>query len=100
VNLDELPDLLTPAEVASLFRVDPRTVVRWWKVGKLTARRTVGGHRRYDRGSVVALLAEADAPEDGPRHLRYPHGGVGMACHACSVAAGEPVAWPDCKAAA
>ena len=29
--------LLTPAEVASLFRVDPKTVTRWAKAGKLTS---------------------------------------------------------------
>ena len=38
--------LLTPAEVASLFRVDPKTVTRWAKSGKLTSIRTLGGHRR------------------------------------------------------
>lgn len=43
--------LLTPAEVAALFRVDPKTVTRWAKAGKLTAIRTLGGHR--DRKSVV-----------------------------------------------
>ena len=36
--------LLTPAEVASLFRVDPKTVTRWAKAGKLASIRTLGGH--------------------------------------------------------
>ena len=48
--------LLTPAEVAKLFRVDPKTVTRWAKAGKLTAIRTLGGHRRYRRSEVLALL--------------------------------------------
>jgi excisionase family DNA binding protein len=48
--------LLTPAEVAQLFRVDPKTVTRWAKAGKLTAIRTLGGHRRYRRSEVQALL--------------------------------------------
>ena len=39
--------LLTPAEVAALFRVDPKTVTRWAKAGKLSSIRTLGGHRRY-----------------------------------------------------
>ena len=39
--------LLTPSEVAALFRVDPKTVTRWAKAGKLTSIRTLGGHRRY-----------------------------------------------------
>ena len=48
--------LLTPAEVASLFRVDPKTVTRWAKAGKLTAVRTLGGHRRYRQSEVQGLL--------------------------------------------
>ena len=48
--------LLTPAEVASLFRVDPKTVTRWAKAGKLTSIRTLGGHRRYRESEVRELL--------------------------------------------
>ena len=48
--------LLTPAELASLFRVDPKTVTRWAKSGKLTSIRTLGGHRRYKESEVKALL--------------------------------------------
>ena len=48
--------LLTPAEVASLFRVDPKTVTRWAKSGKLTSIRTLGGHRRYKESEVKSLL--------------------------------------------
>lgn len=47
--------LLTPAEVAARFRVDPKTVTRWAKAGKLTAIRTLGGHRRYHADDVQAL---------------------------------------------
>ncbi len=60
-----LPDseaLLTPAEVASLFRVDPKTVTRWAKSGKLSAIRTLGGHRRYRESEVRGLLAGIPAP--------------------------------------
>ena len=49
--------LLTPGEVATLFRVDPKTVTRWAKSGRLTHVRTLGGHRRYDEAEVRALLA-------------------------------------------
>lgn len=49
--------LLTPAEVAALFRVDPKTVTRWAKAGKLSSIRTLGGHRRYRESEVRALLA-------------------------------------------
>ena len=48
--------LLTPSEVASLFRVDPKTVTRWAKAGKLTAIRTLGGHRRYRQTEVLSLF--------------------------------------------
>jgi excisionase family DNA binding protein len=49
--------LLSPAEVAEQFGVDVRTVARWEHDGRLTAIRTLGGHRRYVRSEVVALLA-------------------------------------------
>lgn len=49
-------ELLTPSEVAALFRVDPKTVTRWAKAGKLTSIRTLGGHRRYRAEEVYGLL--------------------------------------------
>ena len=52
----ETEKLLTPAEVAALFRVDPKTVTRWAKAGKLTSIRTLGGHRRYRESEVRGLL--------------------------------------------
>lgn len=57
--------LLTPAEVASLFRVDPKTVTRWAKSGKLTAIRTLGGHRRYRQSEVQALLKNNTSANGG-----------------------------------
>lgn len=48
--------LLTPSEVATLFRVDPKTVTRWAKSGKLSSIRTLGGHRRYRESEVRDLL--------------------------------------------
>ena len=56
--------LLTPAEVASMFRVDPKTVTRWANAGKLSAVRTLGGHRRFYEGEVRSLLGivPAQAP--------------------------------------
>ena len=49
-------ELLTPGEVARLFGVDPKTVTRWAKDGKLSAIRTLGGHRRYQAEEVQRLL--------------------------------------------
>ena len=48
--------LLTPAEVASLFRVDPKTVTRWANAGKISTVRTLGGHRRFSEREVRSLL--------------------------------------------
>jgi excisionase family DNA binding protein len=48
--------LLTPSEVAALFRVDPKTVTRWAKAGKISSIRTLGGHRRYRESEVKKLL--------------------------------------------
>jgi excisionase family DNA binding protein len=56
LSINGQENLLTPAEVAALFRVDPKTVTRWAKAGKLTSIRTLGGHRRYKESEVKALL--------------------------------------------
>jgi len=61
-------NLLTPAEVAVLFRVDPKTVTRWAKAGKLTSIRTLGGHRRYKESEVKALL-KSISPNTSPNQL-------------------------------
>ena len=53
----EVEALLTPGEVATMFRVDPKTVTRWAKAGQLTSVRTLGGHRRYRSVEVQALLS-------------------------------------------
>jgi excisionase family DNA binding protein len=55
-TMSEQEVLLTPSEVAALFRVDPKTVTRWAIAGKLTSIRTLGGHRRYKESEVTALL--------------------------------------------
>jgi excisionase family DNA binding protein len=56
----ETEALLTPAEVAALFRVDPKTVTRWARAGKLKSLRTLGGHRRYRESEVRDLLGGAE----------------------------------------
>ncbi|HYN95081.1 MAG TPA: BldC family transcriptional regulator [Pilimelia sp.] len=58
--------LLTPGEVAALFRVDPKTVTRWAAAGRIGSIRTPGGHRRFRESEVRALLeGEADFDEIG-----------------------------------
>jgi excisionase family DNA binding protein len=56
LSMNGQENLLTPAEVAALFRVDPKTVTRWAKAGKLTSIKTLGGHRRYKESEVKELL--------------------------------------------
>lgn len=50
---------LTSAEVATLFGVDAKTVTRWANTGKIPSFRTPGGHRRFRRAEVEALLRGA-----------------------------------------
>ena len=52
-------ELLTPAEVAVLFRVNPKTVTRWARAGKISAVRTLGGHRRFRASEIRRFLEEA-----------------------------------------
>jgi len=52
--------LLTPAEVAAKFKVDPKTVTRWARSGRLSSIRTLGGHRRYKASEVEALLRKGE----------------------------------------
>lgn len=72
----DIDELLTPSEVAKLFRVDPKTVTRWAKSGKLSAIRTLGGHRRYHAAEVHELLSgQTDGSlAAGPQSLLRPDG--------------------------
>ena len=57
-NDQDADKLLTPAEVAAMFRVNAKTVTRWARSGRLSAIKTMGGHRRY-RLSEVRRAVEA-----------------------------------------
>jgi excisionase family DNA binding protein len=56
-------DLLSPAEVAALFRVDSKTVTRWAKAGKLSSIRSLGGHRRYRETEIRHILRAVGAED-------------------------------------
>ncbi len=61
--------LLTPAEVAALFRVDPKTVTRWANAGRIGSIRTPGGHRRFRESEVQQLLSQLTTEATEPvRH--------------------------------
>jgi excisionase family DNA binding protein len=53
--------LLTPGEVAELFKVNPKTVTRWARAGKISAIRTLGGHRRFSADEIRNILDNAHA---------------------------------------
>ena len=55
--------LLTPAEVAALFRVNPKTVTRWARAGKITAIRTLGGHRRFRASEIRRCLEQLETDQ-------------------------------------
>jgi excisionase family DNA binding protein len=57
-------ELLTPAAAAAILYVDPKTVTRWAQVGKIASIRTAGGHRRFWKSDVLALLS-------GPLHHHH-----------------------------
>jgi excisionase family DNA binding protein len=60
VEQQQADSLLTPAEVAALFRVNPKTVTRWARAGKITAIRTLGGHRRFRATEIRRCLEQLD----------------------------------------
>ena len=59
--------LLTPGEVAAMFRVDPKTVTRWAAAGRISSIRTPGGHRRFREDEVRALLSGTDPASPPPQ---------------------------------
>jgi excisionase family DNA binding protein len=60
----EPEQLLTPSEVAAMFRVNPKTVTRWARAGKISAIRTLGGHRRFRATEIQAFLDQVDERTD------------------------------------
>ncbi|MGI8796782.1 MAG: BldC family transcriptional regulator [Acidimicrobiia bacterium] len=55
--------LLTPSEVAAMFRVNPKTVTRWARAGKISAIRTLGGHRRFRAVEIKKFLEQVEEGE-------------------------------------
>jgi excisionase family DNA binding protein len=51
-------EILTPTEVARLFRVDAKTVSRWAEKNQIKYFRTPGGHRRYYRRDFDEYLKQ------------------------------------------
>ena len=58
-----LPECLTTVQVATLFSVSTRTVLKWAKEGRLPCYVSPSGRRMFDRERVRAMLAEAARSE-------------------------------------
>ena len=56
--------LLTPSEVAAMFRVNPKTVTRWARAGKISAIRTLGGHRRFRASEIRQFLEQVEQTDN------------------------------------
>lgn len=48
--------LLHPWEAAQMMGVSIKTLSRWAKAGKVPFIKTLGGHRRYKRAAITALI--------------------------------------------
>lgn len=66
-----MPELLTSGEVATMFRVGRQTPARWHKAKKLVAVRTPGGHLRYVRFQVEALISGRALTREETTMLQY-----------------------------
>lgn len=57
-------DILWAHQVAAIANVDPKTVGRWAREGRIPVESTtMGGHRRYRYGDVMEALAKVNGSE-------------------------------------
>jgi len=75
--VDREDKLMTPGEVALLFRVDPKTVTRWATSGRMDSIKTPGGHRRFRTSTVMEFLSTAGL--DGSSEQDVSHAASGLA---------------------
>jgi excisionase family DNA binding protein len=78
----ELAELMTPGEVVKALRISPATLGRYARDGLLDAYDLPGGHRRFPRSAVAALLRPAHkaAPRrriGGASNVKRPRTGAG-----------------------
>ena len=55
------PEYLTPGQVARMLHVSPKTVNRWADQGRIGCIVTLGGHRRFARRDVAAVVEQMAA---------------------------------------
>ncbi|MGI6426790.1 MAG: MerR family DNA-binding transcriptional regulator [Natronincolaceae bacterium] len=51
--------MISISKASKILGVDIRTLQRWDNDGKLTAYRTLGGHRRYKLSEVGSLISDS-----------------------------------------
>ncbi len=71
ISIAEAEDFLSRAQVAELFCVSPSTVTRWADAGKITCVRTLGGHRRYQKESIVKLVRSLMQQEESVESITW-----------------------------
>lgn len=62
-------EIMTPAQVAAIYKVNPKTVTRWAIAGKIPSIKTPGGHRRFFRSDIeknINSITVTDSAEDPP----------------------------------
>ncbi len=57
---DEVAEYLRVQEVARLLHVSPKTVARWADNGWLPCQVTLGGHRRFRRSDIEAVVRKME----------------------------------------
>lgn len=62
---------LSRAEVAEFLNVSPSTITRWADSGKLVCFRTLGGHRRYSRESILELVRILSQEEERVKTISF-----------------------------
>src|SRR3954465_6107257 len=66
--------MFTTGEVARRCAVEPDTILKWIKKGRLRASRTLGGHYRVEERDLLPLLkAAAPEPESAPKATLLNH---------------------------
>lgn len=65
----ELRVFISRTEVARLLGVSANTVSRWAREGRLACQRTLGGHRRFERGMVEELRQRLRGDNEGSSKL-------------------------------
>jgi excisionase family DNA binding protein len=54
--VSEPKELMTPSEVGEALRVDTKTVTRWAERGLLFSIKTPGGHNRFRKADIEAIM--------------------------------------------